>query len=420
MRKQILRIFLILVIIAGLVSFNSQSVGVFASRSNTTNQDGYKITHVEGLPDNSLLKPTDDFELITLNLPTPDIVGPEDDDLEFNTWIPDPFQGRGQLEELWTKLDISLALKDRMGSTIYPDGWCIGSLGTGNLYDPKTGVRLDKKYALGNLDVENNLLFKRSRAGALRIINTSSETRWEYDEFLYWGSNAHSYISGKNLITNYDYYGYYSIDISSGKTKWQIRNVFYGDGDMDTMYDPFFDYSDKYFWSIAEKSFTIDESQLYRIKPDGNNIEIMKYDIENPDEVVYVDGEVYIFSTNRDIIFRVDTESGVLKETYDLNDYFQEPELLRYTTQHQFLCKTSNGWYVFNPDDPKNSIRVSGYPELLVNDRNGAWFGWDAFWYVDKDQLYCFNTKTGEKLWWIPRKELGSNPRVMIADWRGI
>ncbi len=429
MRKQILRIFLTLMIVAGLVGLDNQSGDVLANGSNSTNQDVYKITHAEGLPDNSLLKPTDDFELITLNLPTPDIVGPEDDDLEFNTWVPDPFQGRGQLEELWTKLDISLGssmskkLFDQDCYTSYPDGWCIGpSLGEGYIFDPKSGGREYKKKPVGILDVENNLLLQYiiyDRKDILQMVDTYGDVRWKYEPFT-GRSHSWTYISGKNLIKYNDYSGYYSIDISSGNVKWKIKNHFYGDEFGPAWHDPFFVYSDKYFFGIVEEPFELDKTQLYRIKPDGKNIEIMKYDIENPAEVMYADGDVYIYSTDRKTLFRVDTESGVLKEEYDLNDYFKEPKLTRYATSHPFICKTNNGWFVFNPDDPKNSIEIKHNPVLLNYDVNGTWHGWDAYWCLSEDQLYCLNTKTGEKLWWISRKELGKNPRVMISDWRGI
>ena len=78
------------------VGFNFMYPGILKDPIEKSN---FKITHAQNLPENSLLVATDDFELITKNLPQPYIIGQYDEDFVFEDWNPqESTKGKGNLK----------------------------------------------------------------------------------------------------------------------------------------------------------------------------------------------------------------------------------------------------------------------------------------------------------------------------------
>ncbi|MCK5744413.1 MAG: hypothetical protein KAH30_06695 [Caldisericia bacterium] len=383
-----------------------------------------KIVRVSKLPNESILLPTDDFELITENLPKPIISNPAPEKDNFNPWMPDNFQGIGKLTLQWERKDFRKRIAGGydydVGFFSHPSGWCFGKTIVnpannkpikGNTIPAKVLLNIENK-TYYTYD-ETNPLFSAGGTTAIRTLHEyNGDAIWKLE--MPTSNPTRVFFLSNLMVVMMSGDGIYGYDIATGQARWKLAHKH-----LDT--DGFLKkpvLTEKYFWFFAYDSAGND--YLYRAQLLGEDVELLRYNLENPDRVRITDEYLYIITDKQKTLLEIGIDDGVLVDTYQIEDYIPDAELWgSLHLEHPFWCYTPDANHIFNPNKPDKPIRVEGHLRE-VRRNTYKWQGWDNYWGEDEDTIYGLDTKTGERTWWIPLDELGDDAEVLIADWRGV
>jgi len=158
--------------------------------------------------------------------------------------------------------------------------------------------------------------------------------------------------------------------------------------------------------------------QTYRINLD--TLEVMKLKFDS-DLCVFglVVHDDFVYISSGDIIQKMDPETGVIIKVFVINDFLENYNSFGYIYDGLFWCIGTGKAYAFNVDSPKKKVATGG---MMLSVRRQHYNNpeWDRYCFVDDETIYALDHASNSKLWWIPLDELGDDPSILIADWRGV
>jgi outer membrane protein assembly factor BamB len=410
----------------------------------------YKLAEVPEFPEGSIYKPTDDFELITENLPKPAITRNYIEDFEFIPWTQKTYDATEKLEKVWGyELNESEIPKDDRWiggcSTALKEWYIRYSYDAGEIpetyqvkyLNPVDGSDVSrcsiKKNPLYNyfctFDTINEILIYDKKM-TVYMDNFYGDTIWSFN---YKSKIDRDYISYLCVVEDSLIFRtkdrLLCVDPSTGTVKWILNNT------KKTRLYAYYECAG-FIWAIFDKGrgHMASNPVFYRINP--ISLDIVEVDIDHISAVFH-----YIFEYNNSVyytlyddpkLYELDIETGLIINTYEL------PESFEYWGGHwsnddsplilQHMNKPLDK--VFFYDIKNDSLElIADYPDISSDtllwsnfnfrfrnkiSRNKTEMGFD------ENYFFGFDVKTGERTWSINREDAGEDAIIQLVDHNGV
>ncbi|MCK5743874.1 MAG: hypothetical protein KAH30_03990 [Caldisericia bacterium] len=428
---------------------NSISFGHFKS---SLSEREHRLSEVPEFPDGSIYKPTDDFELITENLPKPIITRGYIEDFEFIPWVQKTYDATGKLEKGWSyninttnnKWDKYIVNRNTRSSywQVNATDFDYDDLCSSICFDPKNGSiikgdNLEVSSVLGLFfkpihDFDNNLVLK-IHGNYISLENFKKRTFWysQYTNIKYDKINLISVIDD-NILMGTEENHVVCLDASTGFTKWILKNTNEGVYLRET-----YEYGGYLWVTFARNHIVFGNS--YRINPQTLEIAEIKIDdswITSSFWWWYDKSFCYIDLKNDSKSMMVtDIESGILKKKY--SDEKLINSITSTKTMNPFILLRNSSITLaeinfYNPNnnelidiakisyskrfDPNYSPVSQNYENLSDYIRKD-----DIIRYgYNENRIFGFDMDAAQKTWWIDSEEAGEDAIIQIVDQNGV
>ncbi len=439
-----------------------------SSKKSTIPQKTYELCKEFNYPEGSIYKPTDDFELITEDLPKPIIKRDYDPDFEFEKWENTGYEESGRLQRVWgfDAAKEGFELNDVYKSSSIPGNiWMFPTTDRDKksfrikdiFFDPISGTYMDNykpPYFIDNywyhprsgfcdrnaelhLDNLNNMVSLKDKNGRIFWLHRFKKVSGVND----YSPHIVEIIEEKAIVHWHD--KFYCIDISSGDINWilknKIKDVYNGSKK-----------ASGYLWIYMSNAFyegvsvkPIPASKQYRIvcyRISLSNLEVIKIGI---DPIYYSDkfdffGDSLYFREN-DSIMEHDIKTGLNIRIIDDKDYdigslskvfSNGSPYIQYRSELSKEGDYLREKYIYTDDEfqerwviakrirsiESEDENVTADAKLFGKIRFSSYSGVG----FDDDTVFGIDTTTGQKTWWIDRSELSDDALIQIVDRNGV
>ncbi len=415
-------------------------------------KEEFSLTTDIQYPENSIYKPTDDFELITKGLKQPTILSTYKSEYKAKEKTQRAYEEIGDLEKVWEydASDIYLSFETSLVElpvSIDDKIWGLPRYNNTRIFiDPDTGKEIEQlnendffKYDPDLLILENGniLKFERFYSGknhkSIGLYDKENRVIWSY-RFKYFFSDPIEthyprYItSHKDSAFIFHKGNLYCVDLSSGIMKWILKSI----NMLDILY---FEKVNNYLFLQLTKDYKdadhkFEESKFYRL--DLENLELKELVFERElfyRKLFFRGGKIYSyqrFSPGLEMK-SFDFKSGVFIDSFSRpegkewgNSYNDNPFLLEHYSDNQV------DYSIFDPTTKKETmINIHQYNfekdfDCYIQTNYEVYHVLGNMYVEDENRFWGYDMDTHKKTWFIEKNGFSENTKVLLIDSNGV